>query len=84
MSSYRSRIRQLMMRLSLNCGQLPHALFLQGVQCSSNESIAGGSFSDIYPGTFQGKAVALKRIRILQTSMDSRKVDLKRVGMMLL
>lgn len=74
MSTYRSRIRTLMTKLALTSGRLPKALFLQDVQRTSIDPVAQGSFSDIYEGQFQGKAVALKRLRVFHMIEDTKTV----------
>jgi hypothetical protein len=52
-------------KLSAASGLLPSALFLAGIDVGENrEPVDGGRFADIFRGTYLGKTVAMKRLRI--------------------
>ena len=65
------KLRQLLLKLSLKYGKLPHALLLNDVQCSSDDGVSGG-FADVYRGTYKGLPVAIKRIRVAQASSEQK------------
>ncbi|KAF8071537.1 armadillo-type protein [Lyophyllum atratum] len=55
-------------RLSRASGLYPTCYILKDVQSEGDYPLAAGSFADIYKGTFKGRAVCMKVIRIYQTS----------------
>lgn len=59
----RPRLRTALRQLSFRSDQLPSALFLTGVVCNDLEAVRGGSFADILTGTYNGRVVAIKRLR---------------------
>lgn len=65
-STHRLQILRLMVRLSRASSTLPLSLFVRGVRAGDCEPVVYGGFSDIYRATYQGKAVALKRLRVFQ------------------
>ncbi|THH21605.1 hypothetical protein EUX98_g8333 [Antrodiella citrinella] len=69
----RDAIRRLMLKLSTRCEKLPTSLFLMGVKCSETECYSVGSFADIYIGEYEGRKVALKRLRMFQMIHESKK-----------
>lgn len=78
--SPRSQLRRLVLDLSLKCGQVPNALFLQDVQCTDTESRAAGGFADIYRGRWEGYDIAIKCLRIFVLSTDTQKARLRQVS----
>ncbi|KAI0071122.1 kinase-like protein, partial [Panus rudis PR-1116 ss-1] len=58
---------------------LPRTLAIDDVECDTSLGPEfGGSFSDIYMGTHQGRKVALKLLRVFQNSKSSKNIRLKR------
>lgn len=62
----RRRILRLVVKLSERCGIIPPSLSISGVTDCSKEPFAGGGFADIFRASYQGKTVALKRLREFQ------------------
>ncbi|KAJ6468974.1 hypothetical protein DFH09DRAFT_955405, partial [Mycena vulgaris] len=62
-----SRARRLILKLSEACDKLPSSLFITGVTQHDEHVAFGGGFGDIYRASYDGKTVALKRIRNFQT-----------------
>ncbi|KAF7336054.1 hypothetical protein MSAN_02319200 [Mycena sanguinolenta] len=62
-SSSRSKARRLMQKVSEAGEQLPSSLFITGVNDHDEQPTFGGGFGDIYQASYQGRRVALKRIR---------------------
>ncbi|KAJ7931278.1 kinase-like domain-containing protein [Mycena leptocephala] len=49
---------------------LPSSMTIHGVQHTSSMPLAGGNFGDIYTAQYQGRLVALKRLRLFQTGSE--------------
>ncbi|KAJ7468570.1 kinase-like domain-containing protein [Mycena latifolia] len=60
---HRMEARRMIRRLSEAAGKLPSAIFITGVTGRDRYAIFGGGFADVYRASYQGKAVALKRLR---------------------
>ena len=75
----RTALRHVLMSVSINSDILPMSLFLSGVACTSRESIGGGSFGDVYRGTYHGEPVALKRLRTFRTSDEAKQAANRKV-----
>jgi hypothetical protein len=56
-------VHRLVVKLAENCGILPPALSITGVQNCSKDLVAGGGFADIFQASYKGKDVALKCLR---------------------
>jgi hypothetical protein len=68
-----------MRKLSEIHEQLPTSLFIRGVNDPDEHPTFGGGFGDVYRASYQGKIVALKRIRTFtadSTTHQSRLVSL--------
>lgn len=82
----RDLLRRLIMRISLDTGKLPAALFLQGVVCdtsSRSTSILGsGSFGDVFQGRLHDPPldVAVKRIKIHRSMSVEKIASLRKVS----
>ncbi|KAK7438585.1 hypothetical protein VKT23_017920 [Stygiomarasmius scandens] len=61
-----SRARRLLVRLSETCDKLPSSLFIKGVERPDEQATFGGGFGDVFRADYQGRHVALKRMRIFQ------------------
>ncbi|KAJ6460461.1 hypothetical protein C8R47DRAFT_994005, partial [Mycena vitilis] len=57
------KARRLMQKLSEAQDQLPTALFITGVYDPDEHPTFGGGFGDVYRASYDGKRVAVKRIR---------------------
>jgi hypothetical protein len=55
--------RRLMQKLSEAHDQLPTSLFITGVYDADEHPTFAGGFGDVFRASFDGKRVALKRIR---------------------
>ena len=53
-----------MQKVSETVEQLPSSLFITGVNDRDEHPTFGGGFSDVYQASYQGRTVALKRLRI--------------------
>lgn len=54
--------------MSRTYGLYPNCLVLRGIEMNAFTPEAAGAYGDIYRGMFQGKALALKVLRVYQTS----------------
>ncbi|KAF7798348.1 hypothetical protein EIP86_009569 [Pleurotus ostreatoroseus] len=43
--------------------QLPESIFITGVRLKSATPVGGGAFADIFYGEYEGKLVAIKKLR---------------------
>ncbi|KAJ7504391.1 kinase-like domain-containing protein [Mycena galericulata] len=68
------KARRLLVKLSEASDTLPSSLFIQGVSRLDKEATFGGTFGDIYRASFQGRDVALKRIRVFQRDSARHKI----------
>ncbi|TFK43201.1 kinase-like domain-containing protein [Crucibulum laeve] len=66
--------QRLVMKLCEKANTLPSSLVIEGVELRERDAIYGGGFADIYRGSYQGKDVALKRMRIFQRGQDRQKM----------
>ncbi|KAF7373382.1 Kinase-like protein [Mycena sanguinolenta] len=73
----RSRARRLTIKLSEGCAQLPLSLFISGVTDHHEYPMFAGGLGDVYRASYNGTAVALKRIRSFQASADSPRSHLR-------
>jgi hypothetical protein len=69
-------------KLAASSGHLPSSLFVV-VTNESRDPLFGGGFSDIFRGTHQGQAVAIKRPRVVDAASDPRAVSLSILRMVL-
>ena len=77
---YRRNIIYMLIKLAERSGELPQSLFIRGVDIgSSRDPYRIGGFSDVYFGTYLGKRVAVKRLRI----SDEEKTTVHAVGVSL-
>ncbi|KAK0238894.1 hypothetical protein EDD85DRAFT_524112 [Armillaria nabsnona] len=60
------KARRLLVKLSSTCYKLPSKLFIEGVELSDAHATFGGGFGDVFRASYNGQAVALKRMRIFQ------------------
>ncbi|KAF7368900.1 Kinase-like protein [Mycena venus] len=63
-------IRRVIVQLSEISNLLPSSLTIRGVEDRSTTPLAGGNFGDIFQAQYQGKVVALKRLRLFQAESD--------------
>jgi hypothetical protein len=59
--------QRLIVDLGRISGALPSSLLIKGVTLTSNTAVTGGAFADIYRGRYQGRCVALKRLRVWES-----------------
>jgi hypothetical protein len=62
-AAYTTMARRLMQKLSEARDQLPTSLFINGVSDADEHPTFAGGFGDVYRASYDGKRVALKRIR---------------------
>ena len=67
-----TELNGLLVKLSKQSTGLPDSLFISGVAIVKELNSHGGTFGDIYRSTYQGKYVALKRLRLFQNSDRAR------------
>lgn len=65
--------RRLMHKLSEAHDQLPTSLFINGVYDPDEHATFAGGFGDVYRASYDGKRVALKRIRTFTADSTSPK-----------
>ena len=72
MREVRDRIRRLVVRISQEMREFPSGMFLHDVYLTPDGSqpIAGGGFSDVHLGHYQGGKVAIKRLRTYVTDQS--------------
>ncbi|KAJ6514551.1 kinase-like domain-containing protein [Mycena vulgaris] len=61
---HRSEAWKMMLRISSTHDQLPASMFITGVTNLDRKPKFGGGFSNIYRASYDGKPVALKRLRL--------------------
>ncbi|KAJ6486720.1 hypothetical protein C8R45DRAFT_266801 [Mycena sanguinolenta] len=76
-SKSRSKARQLMQKVSEAREQLPSSLFIEGVNDHDEHPTFGGGFGDVYQASYQGKMVALKRIRTFTADSTTHRIRLQ-------
>ncbi|KAJ7620585.1 kinase-like domain-containing protein [Mycena polygramma] len=69
-----SKARRLIIKLSEACDMLPLSLFIAGVSGRAEHATFAGGFADIYQATHDGKAVALKHLRMLNSDSEHRRI----------
>jgi hypothetical protein len=69
----RQKAHRLIVKLSESCGILPASLKITGVVGCGKEAISGGGLADIFQATYQGRLVALKRLRDFQANQKRQK-----------
>jgi hypothetical protein len=62
------KARTLLVDISKLSTNLPESLFISGVDIVKERNYVGGTFGDIFRSKYQGKPVALKRLRVFQNS----------------
>lgn len=62
------------MKLSETRDVLPSSLFIKGVTRLEREATFGGTFGDIYRASYEGREVALKKIRVFQRDPEVHKI----------
>jgi hypothetical protein len=70
----RQGIRRVLLKLAKDADVLPPSLFLNGVYVPRiDRAVCLGGFADIYLGSYQNNAVAVKRLRVTddQASVNS-------------
>ena len=53
----------MLVRLSEVCDKLPSAIYITGVTGRDRDPLVSGGFADIFRANYNGKMVALKRLR---------------------
>ena len=58
-------MHNLLVKLSVECNNLPASLFIQGIELADHDvlPVAVGGFAEIYRGQYRGKSVAIKVLR---------------------
>ncbi|KAF7338786.1 Kinase-like protein [Mycena sanguinolenta] len=76
-ATYRGQARRLITQLSEAQDQLPSSLFISGVSDRDEHPTFAGGFGDIYRASYEGKMVALKRIRTFTMDSTSHRIRLE-------
>ncbi|KAF7377829.1 hypothetical protein MSAN_00206400 [Mycena sanguinolenta] len=63
-------LRRLIIQLSEVSDLLPSSMTIRGVDNISSSPLAGGNFGDIYKAKYEGKVVALKRLRLFEAESE--------------
>ncbi|GJE91835.1 BTB/POZ domain-containing protein [Phanerochaete sordida] len=66
-------LQRVFVRLCESSLQLPHRLWLSQVHLTERQPVDGGSYGEIYMGTYAGRSVALKSLRVLRHREDNAK-----------
>jgi hypothetical protein len=72
-ASSRAKARQFMRKVAEAGEQLPSSLFITGVNDHDEHPTFGGGFGDVYQASYDGKRVALKRIRTFTADSTTRR-----------
>ncbi|KAF9257558.1 kinase-like protein [Marasmius fiardii PR-910] len=64
----REKIRILLITLSKKSTGLPKEMFIDGVVMPSRDTVWGGAFGDVFRSSYEGRYVALKRLRFFRGS----------------
>ncbi|KAF5376760.1 hypothetical protein D9757_009471 [Collybiopsis confluens] len=67
-SDYRRKCLRILQKLSRTHHVLPPSLFLRNITLDGNRAATGGGFADIWKGTWDGRAVCLKVLRMFLDS----------------
>ncbi|THH27136.1 hypothetical protein EUX98_g7058 [Antrodiella citrinella] len=73
---YRTTLRKLTLKLALRHHILPDSLILTGVKKLDDVQRGAGAFSDVYCGTYRGRKVALKKLRVFLMTPEWKKGDI--------
>ncbi|KDQ63520.1 hypothetical protein JAAARDRAFT_381202 [Jaapia argillacea MUCL 33604] len=73
MRKLRRRATRLLTKLVRESNTFPPSLFIEGASRDGRDPCAGGNFANIFFGHYEGKAVALKDLRIFLTSEVSNR-----------
>ncbi|EIN13126.1 kinase-like protein, partial [Punctularia strigosozonata HHB-11173 SS5] len=65
-AAFRHGLARTLVRIVAQSRRLPSNFFIHGVQLHSRDSVASGGFGDIFKGSYLGKEVAVKRLRVRQ------------------
>nr|GAT45693.1 kinase-like protein [Mycena chlorophos] len=68
------KARRLLVKLSEASDTLPSSLFIRDLIRVEQEASFGGTFGDIYRASYQGRDVALKRMRVFQRNSEWHKL----------
>ncbi|KAJ7617180.1 kinase-like domain-containing protein [Roridomyces roridus] len=63
-----SKARRLIGKLAKACNKLPSSLIISGVTDRDEDASFSGGFGDVYKAIYRGKPVALKKMRMFQTT----------------
>lgn len=74
---FNRRVHRLLVKLSEICDKIPSSLFITGVHAEIHTSFRG-TFSNVFQASYQHQMVAIKRMRIFQTSEN--RLDIFRVS----
>ncbi|KAK7000664.1 kinase-like domain-containing protein, partial [Favolaschia claudopus] len=72
-ATYANTARKLMQRIAEAHDQLPTSLFITGVQDPDKHPTFSGGFGDVHCAFYDGKRVALKRIRMFTSELTNPK-----------
>ncbi|KAJ6486733.1 hypothetical protein C8R45DRAFT_995676 [Mycena sanguinolenta] len=78
-ATLRSKARKLLHKVSEAQEQLPSSLFIAGVNDHDEHPTFGGGFGDVYRASYQGRMVALKRIRMFTIDSSTHRNRLVRI-----
>ena len=76
----RSRLKKIVLLHVQAYDVLPSGFLLRDVQCDIYKQYGAGAFSTVYCGTYGGRKVAVKQLRVYASSPESVKQDVKRVS----
>jgi hypothetical protein len=61
-------------KITRQTGVLPNSFVLRGVTKSTEHPVSGGGFADIYQGSYKGREVALKVLRVFVTEENRKRI----------
>ncbi len=67
------------MKVAQMSDQLPESIFITGVRLKSATPVGGGAFADIFYGEYQGKLVAIKKLRAFLEDTEADREKTSRV-----
>ena len=73
-SRQKGTIQRALLELSQSTGLVPTSMHIcDGVQNIDHMPVGSGSFADVLKATYRGQQVALKRVRVFQSTSESQR-----------
>lgn len=70
----------LSIKVAQKSDQLPESIFITGVKLKNTNPVGGGSFADIFYGEYEGRLVAVKKLRAFLQDTEAEREKESRVS----